>query len=80
MTRIEIMYLCDRLEAWHSDYAPYDDPVDANWYYTQIAYKPNRPRLIASLGEVYEEMSVDNEDDERLFKELGAILDILTNM
>ena len=77
MKRLEIMDLCDRLEAWYSNYAPYDEPVKANWYYTQIAYKPDREKLISFLGQMYEEMSVDNEDDERSFKELGSILDEL---
>lgn len=77
MTRIEVMYLCDRLAAWHNDFAPYEMPEYTEDYWKLVAFRDNRIKLIAELGQIYEEMSVDNEDDERSFKELGAILDQL---
>ena len=77
MTKIEVMYLCDRLAAWHSDFAPYDEPLYSEDYWNLVAFKDNRRKLIADLGQTYKEMSVDNEDDERSFKELGSILDQL---
>lgn len=80
MSKIDVMYLCDRLAAWHSDFAPYDEPLDTNYFWSQIVYKPNKQKLIAGLNQIYEEMSVDNEDDERSFKELGAILDELSKI
>jgi hypothetical protein len=46
-------------------------------FWTQVVFKDNRKKLIASLNQTYEEMSVDNEEDEKLFKELGSILEEL---
>ena len=80
MTKIDIMYLCDRLAAWHKDFAPYDEPIYTSDYWTQIAFKESRKSLIAGLNQTYEEMSVDNEDDEKSFKELGSILEELQNL
>ena len=80
MTRIQIMYLCDRLAAWHSDFAPYDEPLYTADYWNMVAFKANRQKLMESLNQIYEEMSVDNEDDERSFKELGSILEELQKL
>ena len=80
MTKIEIMYLCDRLAGWHNDFAPYDEPMHTADYWNMVAFKNNRQKLLESLNQVYEEMSVDNEDDERSFKELGAILEELSKI
>jgi len=77
MTKIEVMYLCDRLAAWYADFAPYEEKLDSNYFWTQVTYIPRLEKLISWLGQTYEEMSVDNEDDERSFKELGSILEQL---
>lgn len=77
MTKIDIMYLCDRLAAWYKDFAPYEEPMYTENFWKQVVFKDNRKKLIASLNQTYEEMSVDNEDDEKSFKELGSILEEL---
>lgn len=77
MTKIYIMYLCDRLAAWYKDFAPYEEPIYTADYWTQVVFKESRKKLIASLNQTYEEMCVDTEEDEKLFKELGSILEEL---
>lgn len=77
MTKIDIMYLCDRLADWHKAYAPYEEPMYTEDFWNQVVFKDNRKKLIAGLNQTYEEMCVDTEEDEKLFKELGSILEEL---
>ena len=75
---VKTMTLAKRICEWWEDFAPYEEPASVRFISKQI--KEDKPGLISFLNELYEEMSVDNEDDERSFKELGSILEELNKI
>lgn len=75
MTNIEVMYLADRLAAWYDTYSPYEPAEDPQYFYTQLAYKGNRAKLLKILQETRDEMSLDNDADKEAFTRLLPLID-----
>lgn len=69
------MTLVKRIIEWWKNYAPYEEQPTKEYIKRQI--EDNKPGLIQFFQDIYEDMSVDTEEDEKLFKELGSILEEL---
>ena len=72
------MTLSKRIVNWWANFAPFEEPATCRFISKQI--KEDKPGLINFLNEIYETMSVDNESDEKSYKELGSILEELQKL
>ena len=72
------MTLANRIIAWWADFAPFEEQPTQGYIKRQI--ENDKPGLIQFLSDIYQDMRVDNESDERSFKELGSILEELQKL
>lgn len=74
MTKIEAMYLADRIAGWYDNFAPFEPVEDSEYFFIQLSYKENREKLLELLRETAEGMDKASEDDQKSYDELCKII------